>query len=126
MLRESFDLIVIGGGSGGYVASIRASQLDLKTALIEREHLGGICLNWGCVPMKSLLNSAEVYRQIGNAGSLGVFVSDIRLDFKKIVQRSRMVAEKPRAGVRHLLKKNRVTVFEGAGPLLGPGRLSIL
>lgn len=122
---EKFDLIVIGGGPGGYVTAIRASQLGLKTALVEANHLGGICLNWGCIPTKALLRSAEVYHLMQHAGAYGLAADNIRFDLKKIVERSRGVASQLSGGVKHLLKKNKVTVFDGYGKLAGKGRVDV-
>jgi dihydrolipoamide dehydrogenase len=119
MAATSFDVIVIGGGPGGYVAAIRAAQLGMTSAVVEAEHLGGICLNWGCIPTKALLRSAEIYHQIRNAESFGLKVTGASFDLKKIVQRSRKVAKQLNAGVGHLLKKNKVAVFEGLGRLAG-------
>ena len=118
MADTSFDLVVVGGGPGGYVAAIRAAQLGMKAAVVEAEHLGGICLNWGCIPTKALLRSAEVYHLIQNADSFGLSVKDARFDVKKIVARSRKVAKQLNGGVGHLLKKNKVTVFDGFGKLV--------
>jgi len=117
MADNSFDLVVIGGGPGGYVAAIRAAQLGMKTALIEREHLGGICLNWGCIPTKALLRSAEVYRQMQHAASYGLSAGQVGFDLGKVVARSRGVSAQLQAGVKHLLKKNKVTVIEGSASL---------
>ncbi|KIE05976.1 Dihydrolipoyl dehydrogenase [Candidatus Jidaibacter acanthamoeba] len=111
----NFDIVVIGGGPGGYVAAIRAAQLGLKTALVERKHLGGICLNWGCIPTKALLKSAEVYHLVQHAEEFGIKVKGISFDFEKIIARSRATAEKLSSGIKHLLKKNKVEVFEGHG-----------
>jgi dihydrolipoamide dehydrogenase len=119
MTDTTFDLIVVGGGPGGYVAAIRAAQLGMKTALVEREHLGGICLNWGCIPTKALLRSAEVGHLIKHADAYGFAVQGVSFDVAKIVQRSRKVAAQLSGGVKHLLKKNKVTVFDGAGKLAG-------
>jgi dihydrolipoamide dehydrogenase len=119
MADTSFDLIVIGGGPGGYVAAIRAAQLGMKTAVVEGNHLGGICLNWGCIPTKALLRSAEVWHLIQHADSFGLSVKDASYDVKKVVERSRKVAKQLSGGVAHLLKKNKVTVFDGFGMLAG-------
>jgi dihydrolipoamide dehydrogenase len=119
MPDTQFDLIVVGGGPGGYVAAIRAAQLGLKTALVEREHLGGICLNWGCIPTKALLRSAEIGHLIKHADAYGFTVQGVSFDIAKIVQRSRKVAGQLSGGVKHLLKKNKVTVFDGQGKLAG-------
>jgi dihydrolipoamide dehydrogenase len=120
MAETSFDLIVIGGGPGGYVAAIRAAQLGMKTALIEREHLGGICLNWGCIPTKALLRASEIYHLLHHLDQFGFSVKDIAYDPKKVVARSRAVAKQLSNGVAHLLRKNKVTVFDGQGRLAGP------
>ncbi|HVJ43965.1 MAG TPA: dihydrolipoyl dehydrogenase [Dongiaceae bacterium] len=125
MSDTSFDLIIVGGGPGGYVAAIRAAQLGLNTALVEREHLGGICLNWGCIPTKALLRTAEVANLIRHAGDFGLSVSGFGIDLPKIVERSRKVAAQLSGGVKHLLKKNKVTVFDGQGKLNGSGKLLV-
>ena len=125
MSEQSFDLIVIGGGPGGYVAAIRAAQLGMKTACVEREHLGGICLNWGCIPTKALLRSAEVYHTLQHLDEYGLSADNIAFDAAKVVQRSRNVAKQLAGGVAHLLKKNKVTVFDGAGKLAGGGKVSV-
>ena len=119
MADTQFDLIVIGGGPGGYVAAIRAAQLGMKTAVVERENLGGICLNWGCIPTKALLRSAEVFHLMKHADSFGLSVKDAGFDAKKVVERSRKVAGQLNAGVKHLMRKNKITVFEGDGKLDG-------
>ncbi len=122
----NYDLIVIGSGPGGYVAAIRASQLGLKTAIIEREHLGGICLNWGCIPTKSLLKSAQVYRYFTHAADYGVALEGTaRPDYAAIVARSRGVAEGMSKGVQFLLKKNKVDVIWGTGKLAGKGAVEV-
>src|SRR3954465_12269609 len=110
MTEQNFDIIVLGGGPGGYVAAIRAAQLGFNTALVEREHLGGICLNWGCIPTKALLRSAEVYHLMQNAAAFGLKVEKVSYDFKKIIERSRKIATQLSGGVKHLMKKNKVTV----------------
>ncbi|MGB0718808.1 MAG: dihydrolipoyl dehydrogenase, partial [Alphaproteobacteria bacterium] len=115
----------IGGGPGGYVAAIRASQLGMKAAVIEREHLGGICLNWGCIPTKALLRSAEVGHLINNAAAYGFSVNEVSFDISKIVKRSRDVAKKLSAGVGFLLKKHKVSVIEGEGKISGRGKVSV-
>ena len=125
MADTSFDLIVVGGGPGGYVAAIRAAQLGLKTAVVEHELLGGVCLNWGCIPTKALLRSSEVYHLIQHAGEFGCTVSGVTFDLDKIVKRSRKVAGQLNGGVKHLLRKNKVAVFDGAGRLAGPGKLIV-
>ncbi|MHA1597662.1 MAG: dihydrolipoyl dehydrogenase [Alphaproteobacteria bacterium] len=125
MADTNFDLIVVGGGPGGYVAAIRAAQLGMKVALIEREHLGGICLNWGCIPTKALLRSAEIFENIKHAEAYGVSAGKPGFDLKKIVERSRAIAKQLNGGVGHLLKKNKVTVFDGAAKLAGPGKVQV-
>src|ERR1700760_1274535 len=117
MAENTFDLIVVGGGPGGYVAAIRAAQLGMKTAVIEREHLGGICLNWGCIPTKALLRSAEINHLLNHLDEFGFAADNIRFDLGKIVKRSRAVAKQLASGVGHLLKKNKVSVFDGHGRL---------
>ena len=106
MSEQEFDLIVVGGGPGGYVAAIRAAQLGMKTACVEREHLGGICLNWGCIPTKALLRSAEVYHTLQHLDEYGLSADNIGFDAAKVVQRSRNVSKQLTGGVAHLLKKN--------------------
>jgi len=125
MADTSFDVIVIGGGPGGYVAAIRAAQLKLKTAVVEREHLGGICLNWGCIPTKALLRSADIYHEMRHAAAYGLKAGDIGFDLPAIVKRSRGVAKQLNQGVGHLLKKNKVTVFDGAAKLAGAGKVAV-
>ncbi|MBK7147813.1 MAG: dihydrolipoyl dehydrogenase [Bacteroidetes bacterium] len=112
-----YDLIIIGSGPGGYVAAIRASQLGLKTAIVERESLGGICLNWGCIPTKALLKSAQVFEYINHAADYGITVSQSKADFGAIVKRSRGVAEGMSKGVQFLMKKNKIDVIAGNGKL---------
>lgn len=120
-----FDLVVIGGGPGGYVAAIRAAQLGMRTAVIEREHLGGICLNWGCIPTKALLRTSELYRQIQEAEAFGLRVEGLGFDFERLIQRSRAVADKLASGVAFLMKKNKITVFDASARLEGPGRVAL-
>ncbi|HEY9539174.1 MAG TPA: dihydrolipoyl dehydrogenase [Kiloniellaceae bacterium] len=125
MANTNFDVIIVGGGPGGYVAAIRAAQLKLKTAVVERAHLGGICLNWGCIPTKALLRSAEIYHTMQHADAYGLKASNVGFDLEKVVKRSRGVSGQLNKGVGHLLKKNKVTVFDGEGKLNGPGKLSV-
>jgi dihydrolipoamide dehydrogenase len=125
MAETSFDLIVVGGGPGGYVAAIRAAQLGLKTAVVEREHLGGICLNWGCIPTKALLRSAEVGYLLRHADAYGFSAKEVSFDLKKVVKRSRDVAGQLSRGVGHLMKKNKIAVFDGHGRLAGTGKLKV-
>jgi dihydrolipoamide dehydrogenase len=122
---SSYDLIVLGSGPGGYVAAIRAAQLGLKTAIVERENLGGICLNWGCIPTKALLRSAEVFHYMKHASSYGLKAEAISADIEAVVKRSRGVAKQLNQGVTHLMKKNKITVHMGQGKLLGGGKLSV-
>jgi len=118
--KTEFDVIVIGGGPGGYVAAIRASQLGMSAAVVERDHLGGICLNWGCIPTKALLRAAEIKHNIEHAADFGIEVSGtVSVNLKKVVERSRGVASRLSSGVGHLLKKNKVTVFDGTAKLAG-------
>src|SRR5277367_3778844 len=109
----SYDVIVIGSGPGGYVAAIRASQLGLKTAIIEKENLGGICLNWGCIPTKALLKSAQVFEYLNHAKDYGINVSDAKADFGAVVKRLRDVADGMSKGVQFLMKKNKIDVILG-------------
>ena len=125
MADQSFDIVILGGGTGGYVAAIRAAQLGLKAALVEREHLGGICLNWGCIPTKALLRSSEINHLLHHMDEFGFSADNIRFDLDKIVKRSRGVAKQLSGGVAHLLKKNKVTVFDGHGALAGKGRVAV-
>ncbi len=125
MPETSYDLIVLGGGPGGYVAAIRAAQLGLKTALVEREHLGGICLNWGCIPTKALLRSSEILHILHHLDQFGFSATDIRYDAGKVVARSRAVAKQLSNGVAYLLRKNKVEVFDGHGRLAGKNRLAV-
>lgn len=124
-MAQEFDVVVIGAGPGGYVCAIRAAQLGLKTAVIERENLGGICLNWGCIPTKALLRSAEVFHLMGRAKDYGLKAGDLGFDLGAVVQRSRGVAKQLSGGVGHLLKKNKVTVVMGEATLTAPGRISV-
>ena len=121
----NYDIIIIGSGPGGYVAAIRASQLGKKVAVVERESLGGICLNWGCIPTKALLKSAQVFDYISHAADYGITVGDTKADFAGIIQRSRGVADKMSKGVRYLLKKNKVDVLTGAGKLSGANKVVV-
>ncbi|MBM3593319.1 MAG: dihydrolipoyl dehydrogenase [Alphaproteobacteria bacterium] len=124
-MAEAFDLVVVGGGPGGYVAAIRASQLKMKVALVERENLGGICLNWGCIPTKALLRASEINHLLHSLDAYGFAADNIRFDFAKVVKRSRGVAGQLSGGVKHLLRKNKVTVFDGHGKLAGGGKLAV-
>lgn len=125
MSEKNFDVVVIGGGPGGYVAAIRAAQLKMKVAVVEANHLGGICLNWGCIPTKALLRSSEIYHLLHRLDEYGLSAKDIKFDIKKIVERSRGVSRQLSGGIGHLLKKNKVTVFDGWGKLQGKGKLTV-
>ena len=122
---SNYDLIVLGSGPGGYVAAIRAAQLGLKTAIVERENLGGICLNWGCIPTKALLRSAEIYHYMQHAGAYGLTASGISADIDAVVKRSRGVAKQLNQGVTHLMKKNKISVHMGDGAITAPGKLTV-
>ena len=124
-MAEKFDIIIIGGGPGGYVAAIRAAQLGMKVALVEDKHLGGICLNWGCIPTKALLRSADNYRLMLGASAFGLKADNIGFDIEAIVKRSRGVSRKLNQGVTFLLKKNKVTVYDGFGTLAGKGLVAV-
>lgn len=124
-MAENYDVIVLGSGPGGYVAAIRAAQLGLKTAIVERENLGGICLNWGCIPTKALLRSAEIYHYMQHAKDYGLVAAQISADIDAVVRRSRGVAKQLNQGVTHLMKKNKITVHMGEGKLTGKGKLSV-
>ena len=125
MADTNFDVIVVGAGPGGYVTAIRGAQLGLKIAVIEREHLGGICLNWGCIPTKALLRSAEIYHAMTHAKDYGLKAGDVGFDLAAVVKRSRGVSRRLNGGVGHLLKKNKVTVVDGEAKLNGPGKLVV-
>ncbi len=125
MTEHAFDLVVVGGGPGGYVAAIRAAQLKMKTALIEREHLGGICLNWGCIPTKALLRSGEVFDMMHHLKDFGLSAEKLSYDTSAVVKRSRRIAGQLSKGVAHLLKKNKVTVFDGEAALRGSGSVDV-
>ena len=125
MAETSFDTVIVGGGPGGYVTAIRAAQLGMKTAVVERQHLGGICLNWGCIPTKALLRTAEIYRNIQHAEEYGLYVNGLSFNINKIIERSRGVAKQLSGGVGYLLKKNNVTVIDGHGKLTGRGKVAV-
>ncbi len=121
----NYDLIVIGSGPGGYVAAIRASQLGLKTAIVEKESLGGVCLNWGCIPTKALLKSAEVFEYINHAADYGIKVGDSEIDFESMIKRSRTVADGMSKGVQFLMKKNKIDVITGIGKIKAKGVVAV-
>ncbi len=124
-MADTYDLIVLGSGPGGYVAAIRASQLGLKTAIVERELLGGICLNWGCIPTKALLRSAEIFHYMQHAKDYGLVAEGISADLDAVVKRSRGVSKQLNQGVTHLMKKNKIAVHMGTGKLTAPGTLTV-
>ena len=124
-MADQYDLIVLGSGPGGYVAAIRASQLGMKVAIVEREKLGGICLNWGCIPTKALLRTSEIYHYMTHASAYGLSAEKPGFDLAKIVDRSRKVAGQLNAGVKGLMKKNKIAVHEGEGALKGKGVLTV-
>ena len=124
-MSDSYDVIVLGSGPGGYVAAIRAAQLGLKTAIVERENLGGICLNWGCIPTKALLRSAEVFHQMKHAKDYGLSADNVAADLDAIVKRSRGVAGQLNKGVTGLMKKNKIAVHMGTGKLVSAGKLVV-
>lgn len=126
MTNETFDLIIIGSGPGGYVAAIRASQLGKKVAVVEREHIGGICLNWGCIPTKALMKSAEVYTTINQAKRFGFNLDNVSFDFSAIIKRSRQLATRMSKGVQFLFKKNNVAIFSGSGKLLDKNTVTVI
>src|SRR5277367_1498189 len=125
MAEQNFDLIVVGGGPGGYVAAIRAAQLKMNVAVVERENLGGICLNWGCIPTKALLRCSEINHLLHNLDAYGFSAEKVSFDLAKVVKRSRQVAGQLSNGVKFLLKKNKVTVFDGQAKLAGKGKLKV-
>jgi dihydrolipoamide dehydrogenase len=117
MASQSRDLIVLGSGPGGYVAAIRAAQLGRQVAIVEREALGGVCLNWGCIPSKALLRSAQLYNDMKHASSFGFGTGQLTVDFPRIIERSREVANKLSGGVSYLMRKNKIEVISGNGVL---------
>ncbi len=124
-MPDTYDLVVLGSGPGGYVAAIRAAQLGLKVAIIERENLGGICLNWGCIPTKALLRSAEIFHYMQHAKEYGLAADNIRADLEAVVKRSRGVAKQLNQGIGHLMKKNKITVHMGDGKLTAANTLEV-
>ena len=125
MTAQTFDVVVIGAGPGGYVAAIRAAQLGMKVAIVERENLGGICLNWGCIPTKALLRSSEVFHLMHRAKEFGLSATGVGFDLAAVVQRSRGVARQLSGGIGHLMKKNKIAVFMGVATLAGKGAVSV-
>src|SRR5829696_7272714 len=125
MPDTSFDVIIIGSGPGGYVTAIRAAQLGFKTAIVEKSYLGGICLNWGCIPTKALLRSAEIFHYMQHAKDYGLVAKGIEADLEAVVKRSRGVAKQLNQGVTHLMKKNKIAVHMGEGALTGPTSLTV-
>jgi len=125
LMASGYDLVVVGAGPGGYVAAIRAAQLGMKTAVVERDQLGGICLNWGCIPTKALLRTSEINHLLQHLDQYGFSAKDVRFDLKKIVERSRKVAKQLSDGVKFLMRKNKIDVVDGSAKLAGPGRLAI-
>lgn len=123
--KKQFDLAVIGGGPGGYVAAIRASQLGMKCAVVEKDRLGGLCLNWGCIPSKALLRSAEVYHILQNADEYGLSATNVKFDSKKVIKRSRAAADKLSKGVGYLFKKNKIEHISGTGKVAGKGKIEV-
>ena len=121
----NYDVIVIGSGPGGYVTAIRAAQLGMKVAVVEKAELGGICLNWGCIPTKALLKSAQVYEYIQHAKDYGIDVKDAKVDFSAMVKRSRDIAGGMSKGIQFLLKKNSIEVLAGTGKLLGNKKVGV-
>ena len=125
MADNNFDVIVVGGGPGGYVCAIRCAQLGLKTAVVERERLGGICLNWGCIPTKALLRSSEIWHLMHRLDEFGFSADNFKFDIAKIVARSRAVSQQLSNGVGFLMKKHKITVIAGEAKLAGKGKLSV-
>src|SRR5688500_16024010 len=125
MADTSFDVIIIGSGPGGYVTAIRAAQLGFKTAIVEKSYLGGICLNWGCIPTKALLRSAEIFHYMQHAKDYGLTAEKISADLEAVVKRSRDVAKQLNQGVTHLMKKNKIAVHMGEGKLTAPSKLEV-
>ena len=125
MAAKSFDLVVIGAGPGGYVAAIRGAQLGMSVAIVEREHLGGICLNWGCIPTKAMLRSSEVFHLMHRAKDFGLKVEKPDFDLDAVVKRSRGVAAQLSGGIGHLMKKNKITTIMGEATLPAKGKVSV-
>ena len=126
MSRNDFDVVVIGAGPGGYVAAIRSAQLGLKTAIVEKEHMGGICLNWGCIPTKAMLRSAEIFHLMQRANEFGLNAEKISFDLQEVIKRSRGISKQLNQGVTHLLKKNKVKSFNGEATILEKGKIKVV
>src|ERR1700691_4717846 len=124
-VAESFDIIIIGSGPGGYIAAIRAAQLGFKTAIVERSWLGGVCLNWGCIPTKALLRSAEIYHYMQHAKDYGLSAENVGYDAATVVKRSRAVSKRLNDGVGFLMRKNKVTVIWGEAMIEAPGKVAV-
>ena len=122
---KKYDIVIIGGGPGGYVAAIRASQLNKKVALIESSHLGGICLNWGCIPTKSLLKNAEVLELIKDSKKYGIDIKDFSVNWDKVIKRSRDIANRMGKGIQFLMKKNKVDVINGFGKIINKNLVEV-
>lgn len=125
MENKHYDIAILGGGPGGYVAAIRAAQLGLKTAVIEKDKLGGVCLNWGCIPTKALLKNAEIYNHFKHASEFGISYDNLQFDFKKIIKRSRDVALRNSKGVEYLFKKHKIDLISGFGKIAGKGKIEV-
>src|SRR3989449_9769358 len=125
MADTAFDIIIIGSGPGGYVTAIRAAQLGFKTAMVERQYLGGICLNWGCIPTKALLRSAEIFHYLQHAKDYGLSAGNVTFDPKAVVARSRAVSKRLNDGVGFLMKKNKVAVIWGEAAIEAPGKVAV-
>ena len=124
-MTNNYDLIVIGSGPGGYVAAIRASQLGLKTLIVEKNELGGICLNWGCIPTKALLKSADIENILSEVDDYGLSISEHKFNWDKVIKRSRDISNKLSNGVKFLLEKNKIDIVYGFGKLSGTGRVLV-
>ena len=123
--QQTCDVVIVGGGPGGYVAAIRAAQLGMQVALVERDALGGICLNWGCIPTKALLRNAEIYHLMQHSADFGLYCDNLRFDFGKVIARSRQVAERLTQGIAFLMRKNNIQVLRGTGRLAGAGAVTV-
>ena len=124
-MSQSFDVLVIGAGPGGYVCAIRAAQLGKSVAVVERENLGGICLNWGCIPTKALLRSSEIWHLMHRLSEFGLAADNLRFDLDAVVKRSRKVAAQLSNGVKFLMKKHKIAVLDGEATLTGPGKVAV-